>query len=755
MQDDVQLEQRAPGEALEGMDSLRRLEQAGARFCKVTAWNAPGSSPGKRPLEPGWQGRPLTAGQVAPHLRRGGNVGMLCGRHSGGLCLLDIDEGFGEFTRFFPAFAAAPAILRGGADRGKLLLQLTGRLPAPRKWRGSPGETHPALELLSTGNQGVAAGLHPSGEPYRLVNPAAPLPRLRREDLGELWEIWTGEAWEEHEAAEGESPRAAPPAGGSGWLRETVAGYWNPLRVFEHFGRVTETRTEARGQWLRLLGNGGLFVHLANGRPDGGWSMPGQPEVGGGPFEAWMYAKTGSCRAPEGRAFHDLLVEMAQAGGLPLSPPAPAPPDPRQSPQPEGRRPARRVPDDGELAARYRAANPLLAHSFGEWKRYGGAGVWVAARDEVIELEILRMLEEARAEGVRVSRSLLSSVTELARLAAAVPEERWDADPDRVVCRNGTLHIPTRTLREHRPEDYCTAGLAFDYDPQAEAPYWEYFLESAAAGTADFLQEFAGYALTSDTRHELAVWLVGPAGSGKSTFLEGLQVLLGERATLLGLAEVERSRFALGDLRGKTLALASEQPAGYMQAVHLLNAIISGEKIHIERKFQDPVEFNPVLKVIWAMNELPRVPDAASGLFRRVKVVRFPALATERRDPDLKELIGMEGSGILNWALAGLERLRARGRFEPPEGVTCATAEFVEKNDLAGLFVHEACQVGAERKVRAGLLYQAYKDWCARNGHRPLSSTSLAQEWNRMGFEKNILNGRNFWQGLELNEPGE
>ena len=82
---------------------------------------------------------------------------------------------------------------------------------------------------------------------------------------------------------------------------------------------------------------------------------------------------------------------------------------------------------------------------------------------------------------------------------------------------------------------------------------WEYALKSTVPDAADFLQEFAGYALTTDTRFEIAVWLYGPAGSGKSTVLTGLQTMLGERAGILGLADIERSSFALANLPGKTL----------------------------------------------------------------------------------------------------------------------------------------------------------------------------------------------------------
>ena len=134
----------------------------------------------------------------------------------------------------------------------------------------------------------------------------------------------------------------------------------------------------------------------------------------------------------------------------------------------------------------------------------------------------------------------------------------------------------------------------------AKAPAWERFLrEVAGEEVAPFLQEFAGYALTTDTSHELALWLYGPPGDGRSTFLAGLGAMLGPRAGLLGLSEIQRNRFALADIPGKTLLTATEQPTGYLRTSHVLNALISGEPIQVEKKYRDPFVLVPRAKIAW------------------------------------------------------------------------------------------------------------------------------------------------------------
>lgn len=416
---------------------------------------------------------------------------------------------------------------------------------------------------------------------------------------------------------------------------------------------------------------------------------------------------------------------------------------------PAARKTKPQPPTDDELADRWKAAAPLTSYGLGDYRRYA-AGIWPVISEPAIDREIKAQLIAAKSEGLRPTAARLSSVRTFARLSVHLDDQAWDADPDVLVLKNGMLHIPTRELRPHDPDARVTSGLDFDYQSYADAPMWKYALDSTVPDAAEFLQEFAGYCFTTDTRHEIALWLLGPRGCGKSTIIGGIAQTLGMRAGVLGLASIERSQFALSALPGKTLITATEQPSMYMRSVHVLNAIISGEPVTVERKHENAYTLTPHAKMLWSMNELPRVGEASSGLFRRVKVIKFPALAESDRDPDVKEAIKNERAGILNWALIGLDRLRKRGRFEIPQCVKDATAEFESTNDVPALYVADNCMVGPNFKAQAGPLYADYKRWCEDNGHKWQSSTTLAEDWQRLGFERKISAGRWYWHGIGL-----
>lgn len=406
-------------------------------------------------------------------------------------------------------------------------------------------------------------------------------------------------------------------------------------------------------------------------------------------------------------------------------------------------------PTDDELANQWKKNNSDTVYGLGDFRRYKDGTYPVISRDQIAQ-EVLEILKKGKTAGIRPCQRLLKSVIELARIQVNIPNELWDSHKEYLPCKNGLLHIPSRTLIDHNPNFYFSTGVDFNYDPDADCPNFKYVLNTTIAEVSDFLQEFAGYALTTDTSHETAVWLYGPPGSGKSTILIGIQAMLGPRSGTINLADIENNSFSLSEIPGKTLLTSFEQPTKKYLATDILNRLISGESVTVNRKFRDPINITSIAKVMWAMNELPVITSANNGLLRRVKVIRFPLLLEDKRDRTLKDQVKKEGPGILNWALDGLDRLNKRGDFAPPNKVLEATNNFKENVDIPALFLEEMCEVGTEYSQKASELYAPYKEWCNANGFKPQSITAIAEEWRRLGLESYPSNGCRKWQGVRI-----
>jgi P4 family phage/plasmid primase-like protien len=405
--------------------------------------------------------------------------------------------------------------------------------------------------------------------------------------------------------------------------------------------------------------------------------------------------------------------------------------------------------DDLELASRWLHKAKDVKFSAHGWMRYND-GHWHKVEDGLVSQAITRYL--GRMPNTSVTANRVASVLRLAENESYVRTERWDANQDIIVCKNGTLDLRTFELREHRPEDYAMGGLPFDYDPTAKAEAWNEFIGGHLGPEIwGFLQEFAGYSLTTDTSYELALWLLGAGGTGKSTFLEGLTSIMGNRVGRLSLSDIERSPFALENIVGKTLLTATEQPSTFIKQVDIINTLISGETISVNRKNKPLVDVRPTAKLAWAMNSLPKIREEGNGIFRRLMIVKFPDLPAEEKDPAVKERIKLlEPPGILAWAVEGLKRLRKRDGFKIPEPVHQAVQDFEVTNDPPRQFLDEACERDPDFKVGKKELYDTYARWCNFYGFKPKAVNQIREDWLRLGLKETTIQGTRYYKGVKI-----
>ena len=167
----------------------------------------------------------------------------------------------------------------------------------------------------------------------------------------------------------------------------------------------------------------------------------------------------------------------------------------------------------------------------------------------------------------------------------------------------------------------------------------------------------------------------------------------------------------------------------------------------MDRKHRDAEEVTPTAKIVWAMNEAPRIANTTSGIFRRVKIVEFPALEGER-DPAVKEWVKAEGAGILNWALEPDWRGSESVAVRVPRSVVTATAEFEKSNDLPAQFVEEECVVARVRgRLQHALL--ALQGLVRRQRPSSHEQQPRRRRMERLGFAPfKGAGGRRFWKGV-------
>jgi putative DNA primase/helicase len=125
-------------------------------------------------------------------------------------------------------------------------------------------------------------------------------------------------------------------------------------------------------------------------------------------------------------------------------------------------------------------------------------------------------------------------------------------------------------------------------------------------------------------------------------------------------------------------------------------------------------------------NEAPALMEGSGALAGRLLGLIFQVSFYGREDMELtKKLTQPEVlSGILNWAIEGYVRLRARGRFVQPRNAL----DKIEEIEILGApikaFIKDECDVRPGLQIHSDVLFDRWKLWNDREGAgRPTSKT--------------------------------
>jgi len=184
--------------------------------------------------------------------------------------------------------------------------------------------------------------------------------------------------------------------------------------------------------------------------------------------------------------------------------------------------------------------------------------------------------------------------------------------------------------------------------------------------------EMFGYCLYKDYPFAKAFMLIGSGANGKSTLMKLLEKFLGEdNIATPSLQDLLRDKFAKVELFGKLANIHADLSSEKLENTGTFKMLTGGDTVYGQKKFKDPIKFKNHAKLIYSANELPRTDDRTDAFFRRWIVIDFPNQFTsndEFTNPDLPYSIidEEEMSGLLNWALDGLERILDQGGFSRP-----------------------------------------------------------------------------------------
>ena len=325
--------------------------------------------------------------------------------------------------------------------------------------------------------------------------------------------------------------------------------------------------------------------------------------------------------------------------------------------------------------------------------------------------------------------------------------------------RNGLFNIKDRVLRPHNPSVYSTIRINVNYAPEARCDKWVRAVEEILdrdQGKIDTLQEFFGLCLTKETKYQRALFMLGEGSNGKSTVLYILENLIGEgNRTAISLEMLINPHY-VANLHNKLVNVSIETNAKSEVYDAMFKAIVSGDTVEADPKFRQPFHFRPCCKLIYALNNMPRVNDKTIAFYRRLLILKFNRQFQGAGDnKNLKNELLEELDGIFLWCLEGLRNLEQRGDFAPTEGMNKDIEDYRRENNNVLVFVEEECELDPNMSISKKELYSAFGEWCKRSGNKALNSKRFSMEimkqFPRITDER--TGKARMWGGISLQIP--
>ncbi len=239
--------------------------------------------------------------------------------------------------------------------------------------------------------------------------------------------------------------------------------------------------------------------------------------------------------------------------------------------------------------------------------------------------------------------------------------------------------------------------MPYAYDPDATCPQWEKFLTEVIPdpdGRA-FLQEWAGYLLSGRTHLEKIAVLVGATRSGKGTVGRVLRNLLGEAWVATPRLDSLGEHFGKQPLIGRLLATFADvdwSKKGARDTVEDLLTLSGEDHPNVPRKGMLDWQGKLPVRLMMLSNDMPNLPNNSGALAGRMIIVRFGRSFLGQEDTGLTARLLTELPGVLLWAIEGLRRLNAAGRFTEPGGGDARTLT-AEAGSPVIEFVEATCTV--------------------------------------------------------------
>lgn len=331
-----------------------------------------------------------------------------------------------------------------------------------------------------------------------------------------------------------------------------------------------------------------------------------------------------------------------------------------------------------------------------------------------------------------------SEVFSAIRSFRTIPKIQINENNDYIVVNNGVVDIASGDLLPHSESYYYDSMIDVKYNKNftyKDCPNFVSFLSQVLRNDKDNIENalrLGGYLFDITLKANSIFLLDGPGGSGKTTFIECLQMFFKQsQVSSLSLEDISKAGFHKEMLLTSRFNWSGETKSAYLDAENL-KLISEGSPMTIDRKYKPTITVRLKAKTLAACNGLPKYNDKSDGIFRRLVIFPFEnkykpdyEFKLEKdpeirgiyiQDRDLLDKIKSEKEAIFNVFLSALRRLREdKYMFIKNEKYVKFIKGYKCENDSIEEFLNENYEADPTSITSISDILNDYRRWYYQN----------------------------------------
>lgn len=316
-----------------------------------------------------------------------------------------------------------------------------------------------------------------------------------------------------------------------------------------------------------------------------------------------------------------------------------------------------------------------------------------------------------------------------------------------IAFKNGVYNIATDEFTDFDSSMVITNKINWNYNPNAYSDICDKTLNKLACNDKEIrmlIEEMIGYCFYRRNELGVSFILTGDKSNGKSTFIDMIMRLLGTQNTsALDLGELG-TRFKTAELFGKLANLGDDISDDFIKNPAIFKKLVTGDRVNVERKGQNPFDFNNYAKFLFSANDIPRIKDKTGAVLRRLIIVPFNATFS-KSDPDYDPYIKykLRDNSVMEYlillGIQGLKRVLENRKFTINKKIEAEIKEYEERNNPIILFFKET-PIDEIENEPVNLIFQRYKEFCIENDLMNMTNIEFSKLVNKhYGLESKVM----------------